>query len=271
MAEPFGIVAGAVGIAAAFSACVDCFDYVQQAPPFGRDFQTNVLTLDCARLRLTRWGEAVNVYGDPKLGRPAAPAGDVQPAKEILIHILELFSKTNELSKNYKRNATSDDNLSVYKLDDLDAAVLALHGKLKDRANRRQKTGGILKITNWAIYGKEEFKELVDGILVLIDNLEKLYPPPQHQERLLEEDLKIVDESEETVDDSLKSIAKAVLGGHRYTNVDIQGKAQTGDSFAQGWQGQMAGGSHTFDGVVVGPNAKAQLGNTFGQKGFWDD
>ena len=29
MAEPFSITAGAVGIAAAFSACVDCFGYVQ--------------------------------------------------------------------------------------------------------------------------------------------------------------------------------------------------------------------------------------------------
>jgi len=26
MAEPFGIAAGAVGIAAAFTACVDCFE-----------------------------------------------------------------------------------------------------------------------------------------------------------------------------------------------------------------------------------------------------
>ena len=28
MVEPFGIVAGAVGIAAAFTVCVDCFEYI---------------------------------------------------------------------------------------------------------------------------------------------------------------------------------------------------------------------------------------------------
>jgi hypothetical protein len=45
MAEPFGIAAGAVGIAAAFTACVDCFGYVQLGRHFGRDFQTDVLAL----------------------------------------------------------------------------------------------------------------------------------------------------------------------------------------------------------------------------------
>ncbi|OBT42916.1 hypothetical protein VE00_07271 [Pseudogymnoascus sp. WSF 3629] len=271
MAEPFGIVAGTVGIASAFSACVDCFDYVQQARHFGRDFQTNVLTLDCARLRLTRWGDAVDVYGDPQLGRPTATKEEVQLAKETLFHILKLFAKTSELSKNYKRDAKPGDDLSVYRLDDLDAGVLALHGKLKDQASKRQKNGGFLKTTSWAIYGKKEFKELLDGIVVLVDNLEKLFPAPERQDGLVKEDLKIVDESGESVNASLKGAAKEALVGHQYANIDIQGKALMGDSFAAGWQGKMAEGSHNYDGVVVGANAKAQLGNTFGQKGFWDD
>ncbi len=54
MAEPFGITAGAVGIAAAVTACVDCFSYMQLGRHFGRDFQTDLLALNCARLRLTR-------------------------------------------------------------------------------------------------------------------------------------------------------------------------------------------------------------------------
>jgi hypothetical protein len=36
MAKPFGIIAGAVGIAAAFTACVDCFNYIQLGRRFGR-------------------------------------------------------------------------------------------------------------------------------------------------------------------------------------------------------------------------------------------
>ncbi|KAH6721997.1 hypothetical protein BKA61DRAFT_666747 [Leptodontidium sp. MPI-SDFR-AT-0119] len=54
MAELFGIVSGAIGIASAFTACVDCFE-----------------------LRLTRWGESVNIYDDLKLGRQDATAAEI--------------------------------------------------------------------------------------------------------------------------------------------------------------------------------------------------
>jgi hypothetical protein len=50
MGEPFGIVASAVGIAAAFTACVDCVNYVQLGRRFGREYQTDILSLSCARL-----------------------------------------------------------------------------------------------------------------------------------------------------------------------------------------------------------------------------
>jgi hypothetical protein len=89
MAEPFGIAAGAVGIAAAFTACVDYFGYVQLGRHFGRDFQTDLLTLTSARLRLTRWGQAVNIYEDPKLGKPDATSAEVQTAKDALHQILD--------------------------------------------------------------------------------------------------------------------------------------------------------------------------------------
>lgn len=57
MAEPFGIATGAVGIAAAFTTCVDFFGYVQLRRRHGRDFQTNLLTLGSTKLRLMRWGK----------------------------------------------------------------------------------------------------------------------------------------------------------------------------------------------------------------------
>jgi hypothetical protein len=77
MTEPFGIVAGAISIASAFTACVDCFEYVQFGRHFGRDFETCHLALNCARPRLTRWGESVNIYNDLKLGRQDATAAEI--------------------------------------------------------------------------------------------------------------------------------------------------------------------------------------------------
>ncbi len=64
MAEVFGVVSGVVGIATVFTACVECFGYIRLGRNLGRDFQTTQLTLACARLRLSRWGEAVRVYDD---------------------------------------------------------------------------------------------------------------------------------------------------------------------------------------------------------------
>lgn len=56
MAEPFGIIAGAISISSAFTACVDCFEYIQLGRHFGRDFQMDQLAIGCARLRLTLYG-----------------------------------------------------------------------------------------------------------------------------------------------------------------------------------------------------------------------
>ena len=135
MAEPFGIATGAVGIAAAFTACVDCFGYVQLGRHFRRDFQTNALALNYARLRLTRWGQAVNIYDDPKLDRPdATPA---QAAKDTLHHILQLFADTEKISRKYKLNANAGDDLSTLSTDGMDPAVMALTNKIKELAIRR--------------------------------------------------------------------------------------------------------------------------------------
>src|SRR6266536_1358700 len=156
MAEPFGIAAGAVGIATAFTACVDCFGYVQLGRHFGRDFQTDLLTLNCARLRLTRWGQAVNIYENPKLGKPDATPAEVQTAKNALHQILVLFADTEKISKKYRLNATAGEDLSILLTDDIDPAIMALNNKMKELAIKRQKGSSVLKTASWALYHRSE-------------------------------------------------------------------------------------------------------------------
>lgn len=103
MAEPFGIAVGAVSVTHVFIACLDCFDYLQLGRHFGRDLQTSLLALECAKLRLTRWGEAVNVKDDPKLGRPDATASDIQIARKAFHQILVLFAETENLKEVRRR------------------------------------------------------------------------------------------------------------------------------------------------------------------------
>jgi uncharacterized small protein (DUF1192 family) len=280
MAEPFGIVAGAVGIATAFRACIDCFEYIQFSHHFGRDFQTSLLRLDCARLRLTRWGQAVDVYGDHQLGRPQATADEIQIAKHTIFQIITLFEDTEKISKKYRLNAKSADELTTYSVGDMDARIVALHNRMRELAIRRQKGSSFLKTTSWAIHHRSELKQLVDEITVLIDNLESLFPAATDQVRLVKEeaaeilepqDLQLIEKCAEGVDSLLQDAAKEISTGHQYIKVDIQGQAQVGDAISQNWQGRTAGATHTYDGVTVGKGAKSLLGNKFGGKDFWDD
>jgi hypothetical protein len=278
MAEPFGIVSGAIGIAAAFSACVDCFEYIQTGRHFGRDFQTDLLSLSCARLRLTRWGESVDIYNDPKLGKANASASETQLAKDALVQIVGLFAKTEEISKKYKSAAKSGDHLSTFSSTEMDPTHQALQKKMKELAIKRQKGTSFLKLTTWAIYRKAELRHLIEDITLIIENIERLFPSPQTQIALAQqevnelgnkESLKLVEDSAKGVDGLLRSAAQEVLTGHQYFNVVVEGKVHAGDAYSSGWKFGALGASHNYDGVEV--KGTALLGNKYGGKDFWDD
>jgi hypothetical protein len=283
IAEPFGIAAGAVGIAAAFTACVDCFEYVQFGRHFGRDFQTDLLALSCSRLRLTRWGQAVNVHDDPKLGRPDATAREIQVVKDTLYQILVLFAESVKISKQHKLSATAGEDLSTLSTlstDNIDPVFAAVNNKMRELAIRRQKSSSILKITKWALYHRSELKSLIESISSLIDNIEKLFPAPQAQVTLVRQEaaeiqnkqgLELVESTAQGIDSLLQNAAKEALSGHRYLKVVVKGKAQTGDAFSSDWNGKAVGASHLYDDVVVETDGKALIGNKYGGKDIWDD
>ena len=59
--EPVGLKIGIAGLAGAFTACVDCFEYIQLGRQFGQDYGNCLLKLDVAKLRLSRWGVAMGL------------------------------------------------------------------------------------------------------------------------------------------------------------------------------------------------------------------
>ena len=280
MAEPFGIVADAVGIAAAFAASVDCFEYIQLGRHFGRDYQTDLLTLNCARLRLTRWGKATNISEDTKLGRHDATPAEIQIAKDSLFQILILFAETEKISRRYKLNAKTADDLSTISTDDIEPTILSLSNKMKALAIRRQKRSSILKTPSWALYHRYELKELISNITSLINNIEDFFPASQTQLALIkqetaeisnQQELELVKAAAQGVDNMLHSAVIEVLSGHQYLNVTIKGKAQTGDAFSSDWKGGAVGARHTYDNLQVDRDGKALVGNKYGGKDFWDD
>lgn len=69
MTEVFNIVADAVDITIVFTIYVDCFEYMQFKRHFERDYQTDLLTLNCSRIRLIRWDQTVDILNDSKMKR----------------------------------------------------------------------------------------------------------------------------------------------------------------------------------------------------------
>lgn len=281
MAEPFGIIAGAVGVAAAFTTCVDCFEFIKLGRHFGRDFQTKLLTLNCARLRLTRWGEAVNIYNDPQLGNPNASPAEIQTAKDTLIQIIVLFANTEKISNKYKLGPNAG-VLSVYSTTDMDPAFLALNNKMRDLAIKRQNGTGLLKKASWALYHNSEFSKLIEDITTLIENLENLFPAPASQLELVKQEaaklndnqeLQLVENATEGVDKLLHAAIKESRTGHQYLNVVVigQAKALNGDIFGSDWKSTAIGVPHTYNGVRVEGNATVLNGNKYGGKDFFDD
>jgi hypothetical protein len=282
MAEVFGIVSGAVGIAGAFRAVVACFEYVKLSRRFGRDFQTSQLSLNHARLRLSRWGEAVQVYDDPRLGNPKATPEELQLAKDTLLQVLQLFEDSSIISRKYKLNANSEEISESFE-DELDPMPAALNNIMKRLALRRQKGGSILKATKWAIFDKSEFQQLIENIMHLTDKLETLFPAPLQEASLINEEireihdakqLKLLADTARHVDDRLQQAAGQALIGNQFLSVQVNtgARAVNGDAFVSGWQGGAVGRSHTYDGVVIsGDRTKAVNGNQYGGKSIWDD
>ncbi|KAM5354169.1 hypothetical protein ACJ41O_000819 [Fusarium nematophilum] len=284
MAEPFGIASGAIGIASAFSTCVEVFDYVKLGRQFGRDYQTEQLRLTTIRLRLSRWGEGVRVYDDPKLGDPTATNEQVQHGKDKLLQILRLFEDSATVSNKFKLKHQDDDS-SPFGPDSGDSlAVLSVCNKMKSLAVKRQRGASLGKLTRWAIHDRKTLKQLIDDMTALLDGLELLFPiPSKMRDELVAEETRQVQGQEEskalaTASEGLDQVIHEALAtrvvGHQYKNVRAEGDGgsmMNGNIVTDGYQGKGASGSsHVYDGVEIsGSGVRVLNGDQFGGKGFF--
>lgn len=181
MAEAFGVVAGAMGIAGLFNNCVDCFEYITLARNFDRDFQTAQLRLDLARVRFTRWGEVVGVNPRSGLDIPSRQAQEV--AAKVLWQIFVLFDESARVSDKFSGeqqqrqtpltgSGTAPTTLAVDMYDPgADRSVVELHSKLSELARRRKRRVGLVAKAKWALHRGKYLDRLIDQITSLVDQL----------------------------------------------------------------------------------------------------
>jgi hypothetical protein len=283
MSDPFGIVAGVVSIATAFSACIEVFEYVHLGRRFGKDYQTNQLKLTVLRLRLSRWGEAVHFYDDPQLGSPAASKAELQAAKDTLLQILVLFEDSNKISKKF---GTTGDAPPAPE-SNADMAALAVNNRMRSLAAKRQKGATILKLSSWAIHHSTSFKTLIDDISALVDGLEQLFPPPPAAQAQLakqeaaeaqgEEEGQALVTASEGLDEALhEAAAQVAVEGHQYKHVEVEAGEDSavlnGNVYASGYTGgTVPGASHLYDRVKIKGAKELRVlnGNRYGGDNFF--
>ena len=186
---------------------------------------------------------------------------------------------TKSISKKYKLTAKAGEDLLVYLTGDMDPKIVVLDNKMKGLATQRQKKGRFLKLASWALYHRSTLKDLLEQIVSLIDEIEQLFPAPQAQTTLVQEEvaeigdkqsLKLIENAATGVDSLLQKSVKEVIAGHQYSNIGIKGQAHTEDAYSSDWSRGAIGAPHKYDGVEVEKGGKALVGNKYGRKDFWD-
>ncbi|KAI0117659.1 hypothetical protein F4776DRAFT_276784 [Hypoxylon sp. NC0597] len=255
MAEVFGIVAGAIGIASALNACIDGIGSIQIGRHFGSDFQTFKLRLRMLELRLARWGEALRVYEDPRFSDPSVNTDETRAARDALFQILELLQKSNRLSQKFQTLREQDEGHPTGDTVQLERNLLPLDKRVEDIIVQRKRNHvSRVKVARWVLYSREHAMQLIGDITSLIDLLQQLFPMREKEQALAREEVKQLSEAigdqqsgirhlqllvQGIDDDFKKAIDSLATQGHRYGDQSVEDDAriQNGHTFTQAWGG----------------------------------
>jgi len=284
MAEVFGVVAGALSVAALFNNCVDCFEYIQLGRHFGSDFERCQLKLDILKIRLSRWGQAVAINDDLCFATNSPDDGSAQLVQAILEEIVLLFQSTQQSSKRYKISAKQE-NLACLEDKDMPPMLRGLHDQLGAVARQRQKRTSLSKKVTWALYDAKNFDKLINEMTGFVDSLEQLYPGGTARRRLVEMEIEEVadkpsllalQEAAGGTDSVLLEAVTQKVEGIVVKNYakDIRSKETAEVLVGNEWaESVLAGGKtiserteNTTDSVAAEGASKVQIGNKYGTK-----
>ncbi|KAL6401196.1 hypothetical protein AUP68_16922 [Ilyonectria robusta] len=189
------IAIGALGLAGLFNNAIDWFEYIYVAKQCGPRLQTHLLRLDNAQLRLTRWGDAVGLSGfmiedDNSLetsGSFLLNHHQKDVAEQTFRTILLKFEDCQKISHGYRKGKKEDDT-SVRENEikpfgpGSDPMRHYLHQRMQGISFSRKNKVSPFRKAKFAIYDEKHLIELTKDINGLIDDLYKLFPPPEEKQ-----------------------------------------------------------------------------------------
>jgi len=103
MKQPFGIDFSAEDVASVFATCISCFNYALDRAPNDED----ALRLSLVRLRLTRWGKAVNIYKESGREEDCIDVDDIEEVNRILVDMMAMFEVSSGSTQETAKDLTS--------------------------------------------------------------------------------------------------------------------------------------------------------------------
>ncbi|KAI1808765.1 hypothetical protein F4811DRAFT_500671 [Daldinia bambusicola] len=290
MAKVFGIVAGAVGLASALETCINAIGCIQTGRHLGSDFQSFQLRLTILELRLSRWGEALQVNKDPRFNNPAAIDIQTRTAKDALVRILEVLEESDKLCQKSRPSSGRVGDRSGQD-EERERCEQLLNRRITEMVARRKRNGAnSMRITCWVLYNREHAVQLIGNITLLIGLLEHIYPMPEKEQELAREEARqltsvIADQAStirylrqvlQGIDSYLKEAIDALNPhGHQYGNVSAEGNAriQNGHTFTRAWEGVSSlpvGPTLSFTHMSASGSSRVRNGDVYVEKdGFW--
>lgn len=179
MAEPAGLVLGAVGLVAMFNTLTDAFPTTTTTTfQPDRDYQILSLKLGLLQLRLARWRESVQLVDDPGSVSNALVVDHqtALAAAKILERMVRNFHQTRNLTARYEPAPSGPDLYS-----DSRDPVQSMTEEVEALAMKRLKASRSLKNKmHWRLYDSKKMERLIEEQAELTDRLMQLIP--SHQE-----------------------------------------------------------------------------------------
>ncbi|CAL8584989.1 hypothetical protein XPA_010571 [Xanthoria parietina] len=275
--ESVGFAIGVAGLAGAFTACIDCFEYIQLGRQFGQDYGKCLLKLDATKVRMSRWGAAMGFDPEPHLKQSnSASDGEIRLAHSLLEQILDSFKDAERISERFKKHTSvqgsASTELAVYDANaDLVSSYQRLHLIMSGLAKQRQKQTSVRKKIAWAIYEKKSFDRLIDDVTGLVHDLVDLFPAAQEdQKTLCKAEVSAIEETRDLAllndiackdDEILAAEVKKEMNsrGHIVTDWKAGGNSKmwAGDENAPGVNSK----GHNFARFELSDSADVHLGN----------